>query len=565
MAQIIPRSELKMKKLNRWSRIGIVALIVIALVLAGCSSKQNNGSSTPSGQTGSSPGGGSGSSGGGSGSGSGGGGSADGGVKKGGTLKLAIIGGFANIGYVPKSRSLQEVFAGNPAMETLGRYTPSGEIVPYLAEGWDIDVDAPAITYKLKKGIKFHDGTDFNAEAVKYNAEKMLEAKRSEFVDLESVDVLDEHTVRFNLKVWNSSFVETVANFLWIFSPTALEQMGEDGITFHPVGTGPYKFLKYEPDVGIYYTKFEGYWQEGKPHLDEVRILAFADDTTARFSFESKEIDGIFNVSARNASELATSGYNVLTLKTGLGALASGIITDHGDPNSPFKDVRVRKALGHAIDVDAIIESMMFGYAIKINQWGSPTAWTNNPEVEGTPYNPEKAKQLLAEAGYPNGFKTKMTVQNNQDTMNLFTAIQGYLAAVGIEAEIEAVETGKYREITSAPNGEWDGIISYSFRGDADLSMYMPRNFTPNGPLYANNLSHPPIIEQLLNEAKVAKTQEEKKRILQQVQKEVWDNHAMAFPMFLSTSPSVLHTNVQGTAINETNMTFWEPENTWKE
>lgn len=552
-----------MKRLKKWSQVLIIAMIAISVVLAGCSSNKSGGGTTPSGGSsgGTTP---SGSSSGGTSGGTSSGSSSESGVKSGGTLKLAVIGGLVNIGYVPKSRSLQEVFAANPALETLGRYTPSGEIVPHLAEGWDIDAEAKTLTYRLKKGIKFHDGTDFNAEAVKYNAEKMMEANRSEFLDLESVEVLDDYTVRFNLKVWNSSFVEIVANFLWIMSPTALEQMGEDGITYHPVGTGPFKFEKYEADVGVYYTKFEDYWQEGKPYLDNVQILVFVDDTTARFSFESKEIDGIFNVSARNAYELAAMGHNVLTLETGLGAVASGLITDHGDPNSPFKDVRVRKAIGHAIDVDALIESLMFGYAIKIRQWGSPTAWTYNPDVEGTPYDPEKAKQLLAEAGYPDGFTTKMIVQNNPDAQNLFTAIQGYLAEVGIQGEIEVVDTGKFREMTSAP-GEFDGIISYSFRGDADLSMYMPRNFTPGGVLYANNLSHPPIIEQLLTEAKVAKTQEEKTRILLQVQKEVWDNHAMAFPMYLSKSPTVLQQGIHDTGINETNMTFWEPESAWME
>ena len=486
------------------------------------------------------------------------------GPKSGGTLKLGVATRLVNIGYVPKTRSTFEVFIANAALETLGRYTESGEIVPFLAEKWETDTDKNTITYTLKKGIKFHDGTDFNAEAVKFNADLMIEAKRAEFADLDSVDVLDDYTVRFNLKKWNSAFVESVANFLWIMSPTAYQQMGADGITFHPVGTGPFVFDSYETDVVMKFKKNENYWQQGLPYLDGVEFHFYADQTSAMFSLEAGEIDGIWSTTARNAFDLSNKGFEVLTLKSGLGALARGIIADHGDPNSPFQDVRVRKALGHAIDVDAIIDSMMYGYAIKTNQWGAPTAWSYNPNVQGTPYDPEKAKQLLAEAGYPNGFKTKLISNNNNEDQTFFTIIQGYLKAVGIEADIEVVEEAKWREITQVP-GEWDGIIGYNFRGDADLSLYMPRNFTPGGVLYANNLQHPPIIEQLLNEAKVAKTQEEKTRILHQIQLEVWDNHAMAVPMYVSTNPSVLREGIHDTGINVTYMTVWTPETTWME
>lgn len=542
--------NLRKNRLGKWLYLGFVALLAACLVLAGCSSNNNNNGGSNTGNTGNNVS-------------TGEGEGASSGPKSGGTLKLGIATGLVNVGNVPKTRSTFEVFVGNAALETLGRYTETGEIVPHLAEGWETDTENNTITYSLKQGVKFHDGTDFNAEAVKFNADKMIEFKRSEFANLESVDVLDPYTVRFNLKQWDSSFVEVVANFLWIMSPTAYEELGQDGITFQPVGTGPFKFEKYEPDVGMYFTKFEDYWQEGKPYLDRLEIMIYGDPTTARFSLESGEIDGIWSTTPRDASELKDN-FNVLTLQSGLGALARGIITDHGDPNSPFQDVRVRKALGHAIDADAIIDSLMFGFAIRTNQWGAPTAWSYNPDVEGTPYDPEKAKQLLAEAGYPDGFKTKMTTLNNQDDQTWFTAMQAYLADVGIEAEIEVIDEAKFREITMNP-GEFDGIIAYNFRGDADLSLYMPRNFTPNGVLYANNLSHPPVIEELLNQAKVATTQEEKRDILFQVQKEVWDNHAMAVPMWVTTNPSVLKNNIHDTGINRTYMTVWEPENAWIE
>lgn len=133
-------------------------------------------------------------------------------------------------------KTYQEYVISLTALESLGRYNEAGQMEPWLAEDWEIDPTAKTITVKLKKGIKFHDGTDFNAEAVKWNMDEFLNYGRSEARDLESTDVIDEYTVRLNLKTWNSSILEALFYFVLMTSPTAFEENGKDWAINNPVG-----------------------------------------------------------------------------------------------------------------------------------------------------------------------------------------------------------------------------------------------------------------------------------------------------------------------------------------
>ncbi|PDO10998.1 MAG: hypothetical protein BLM47_04010 [Candidatus Reconcilbacillus cellulovorans] len=524
-----------MKKVWLWTAIFALAMSL----LAGCSSKPSGGqqaeSPKPSGtESGSGP-------------------------KRGGTLRLILNKGPINLGYVPQSQTVQELLTSVPAYETLGRFDQNGKIVPYLAESWQEDASAKTITIKLKRGIKFHDGTDFNAQAVKWNIEQMVTAGRSEFADVESVEVVDDATVRVRLKNWNSTMIEALSIFMRIMSPAAFEKLGRDGLAKHPVGTGPFEFVSFEQDVSVKYKRFDGYWQKGKPYLDGIEFRFILDATTAASAFQAGEADVYLNVPAEVANQLKSSS-QLIRLESGLGAAAQGLIANSADPNSPFADVRVRKAMGHAIDKNAIIKSLFGEWVIPTNQWGLPTSWSYNPDVQGTPYDPDKAKQLLAEAGYPNGFQT--TLIGTQGQEQFMAAIQQYLQKVGINAKVDIVDSGAFQQMTGN-KGSWNGIITYNHRGDADLALYMPRNFAPNGPLYARNIQHPDKVTQLLAAARSAPDFETKRKISFDLQKAVFDEFALAYPMFVYTSPAALKPYVKDTGINQTYMTMFTPENAW--
>lgn len=481
------------------------------------------------------------------------------GPKSGGVLRLTMNNGPINLGFIPQSRTIQEVLMTAPALETLGRYDEKGNIVPWLAENWKTDPEAKTIVYKLKQGVKFHDGTDFNAAAVKFNLEQMLAAKRQEFTDIQNVDTVDDYTVKLSLKQWNSSMVESIANFLWIMSPAAFQKYGKDGLAKHPVGTGAFEFDSFQQDVSVKYKKFSGYWQKGKPYLDGIEWSIIQDPLTAAASFKKKDVDAYLGVSSDVAKQLEGAG-NIINLQSGLGANAVGLITDSANPKSPFADVKVRQALGYAIDRKGIVSALYGNYAIVTSQWGAPTSWSYNPDVQGTPYNPDKAKQLLAEAGYPNGFKT--TLNCLPASQQLMTAVQGYLAKVGIDAKISVLDDAKFKDMTGS-KAQWDGIMIYNSRGDADLALYMPRNFGVGGPLYANNILHPDKVNQMLEQVKTAKDQESKKQISFQLQKAVFDENALAYAMYVNAAPAALQSYVSDSGINQTYMTMFTPESVW--
>ncbi len=474
----------------------------------------------------------------------------------GGVLKLAFNIGPVNIGFMPQARTIEETIIGGAVLETLTRFDSTGQFVPWLAESWEQDVAGKSITYKLKQGVKFQDGTDFNAEAVKWNIDQLLAADKAEFRNVASVDAVDAHTVKLNLKSWDSTMLESVTNFLWIMSPTAFEKLGQDTFSKQPVGTGAFVVDKFEQDVKVTFKKNENYWQAGKPYLDGLEFHIINDPLIASASFKTGDVDGYLMAPTSTIKELEGEA-NVVRLTSGLGARAGGFITDSANPDSPFADVKVRKAMGHAIDSEAITKSLYGDTVINTNQWGVSTSWSYNPSVEGQPYDPDKAKQLLAEAGYPNGFKTKLT-GGSADSDRL-TAVQAYLKEVGIDAQIEIVEIGKYKDMTGA-KATWDGIITYNFRGDADLALYMTRNLAPGGPLYSNNIFHPEDVTQLFQDAKVAPDQATKTEISHKLQKLVFDEYALAYPEYVTTSPAILKNYVKDSGINETYMTFFRPE-----
>jgi peptide/nickel transport system substrate-binding protein len=474
----------------------------------------------------------------------------------GGVLKLAFNIGPVNIGYMPQARTIEETIIGGAVLETLTRFDSSGQFVPWLAESWEQDVAGKSITYKLKQGVKFQDGTDFNAEAVKWNIDQLLAVDKAEFRNVASVEAVDAHTVKLNLKSWDSTMLESVTNFLWIMSPTAFEKLGQDTFSKQPVGTGAFVIDQFEQDVKVTFKKNENYWQSGKPYLDGLEFHIINDPLIASASFKTGDVDGYLMAPTSTIKELEGEA-NVVRLTSGLGARAGGFITDSANPDSPFADVKVRKAMGHAIDSEAITKSLYGDTVINTNQWGVSTSWSYNPSVEGQPYDPDKAKQLLAEAGYPKGFKTKLT--GGAADSDRLTAVQAYLKEVGIDAQIEIVEIGKYKDMTGA-KAAWDGIITYNFRGDADLALYMTRNLAPGGPLYSNNIFHPEDVTKLFEEAKVAPDQATKTDISHKLQKLVFDEYALAYPEYVTTSPAILKNYVKDSGINETYMTFFRPE-----
>jgi peptide/nickel transport system substrate-binding protein len=484
--------------------------------------------------------------------------SASSGPSPGGTLKIIVSDNATNIGF-PAEDAAFTLYYNMPALETLGRYDKSGTIQPFLAESWQANPQAKTITFKLKQGIKFHDGTDFNAEAVKWNIEQFQKANRPEVKGIQSMDVVDANTLQLNLQEWDSTLLESIAYFVEMVSPAAVEKNGKDWAKRNPVGTGPFKFVSWERDVSIKYKKNENYWQKGKPYLDAVELSFVYDRNTAANVFKTGGADVLTQMTNETALELEKSGkYTKQSIDGGFGRLGVGLMFDSANPKSPFTKLQVRQAVMHAIDTKAIINSVYRGLADETNQWYTSGTKFFNPDVKGYPYDPEKAKQLLAEAGYPNGFKTK--VYTDAARVNDVTAVQSYLAKVGIELEVVTLDVAKLIELTA---GTWDGmtVLLRPLQPNATTLIY--RVLGKNAVYFSKNIIHPDKVEKLLADSRSATDPETSKQAILELQKAVFDENAMFFPMLSPNRAIFMKPQVQDLGMFKTNSFDWAPEDVW--
>ena len=231
---------------------------------------------------------------------------------------------------------------------------------------------------------------------------------------------------------------------------------GKEWAAKNPVGTGPFQLASCTKSVGINWKRFEGYWG-GKPYLDGIQMNIIADQTVATFEFKSGNLDIFRPQETSNARSLQETGlYRVVTPPDGQIPALAGYAKD---PTSPFAKVQVRQAMSYAIDVKQMNDSFGLGYWKVINQWAVPGTSGYSPEVDGYPYNVQKAKDLLTAAGYPSGFKTTLNFFNTSQTyIDEGAAIQNYLKAVGIDVTLNPLQRPAFADMASNGKG-WSGII----------------------------------------------------------------------------------------------------------
>jgi ABC-type transport system substrate-binding protein len=360
--------------------------------------------------------------------------------KYGGVLKEVLtVGPATPIGYPPEAAPDASADS-RPAIESLVQVKSGGVVEPLLATGWEIAPDGKSITLTLRQGVKFHDGTDFNAAAVKWNLD--LEIEAGKVTDWESVEVIDNYTIRVNIPGYQNTILTGFgAGTAQIISPTAVEKNGLDWARWHPVGTGPFKFVEYERDAKLVYERNDNYWNEGLPYLDGIEFVVIADETVRSIAFQKGDIHTL-RASGLTAVELKDMGYDYVTRSGGTFVL----IPDSKNADSPFADRRVRLAVSHAIDREALAEALGYGFASPAYQVLPGYIETAIPNLDKHQFDQDLARQLLAEAGYPDGFKTTIHAFIRVVPRDYVTAIANMLGEVGIEVEPDFPEAGKYSE-----------------------------------------------------------------------------------------------------------------------
>lgn len=355
---------------------------------------------------------------------------------------------------------------------------------PGLAKEWEVSEDGLTYTFHLQEGVKFHDGTDFNAEAVVKNVERWkggAEEKfyyfhsmfKSEGEDIiKSVEAVDDYTVVFTLSRPQAPFLKNIAmSPFGIASPTAFESAG-DAFGDNPVGTGPFKFVEWKRNDSITVEKNEDYWQEGLPKLDKIIFRSIPDNSARLNALTTGEIDLADGINPSDAATVESNAELQLIERPSMNIGYLGLTTTR----KPFDNALVRQAVNYAIDKQAIVDAFFQGRAeVAVNPMPSSISGYNE-EIEGYPYDPEKAKELLAEAGY-DGEEIELWAMPvprpyMPDGQKVAEAIQKNLADVGIPSKIVTFEWATYLE--KAKNGEADAFLLgwTGDNGDADNFLY---------------------------------------------------------------------------------------------
>ena len=351
--------------------------------------------------------------------------------------------------------------------EGLTRFASDGSIVPGLAESWEISDDGLTYTFKLREGVKFHDGTTMDAEDVKFsldriNAEDSANAQKALYSAISEVNVIDPTTVEIKLSEPNGNML---FNLAWgdavIVAPESIE-----GIKQTPVGTGAFKFDSWTQGDRIELSRNPDYW--GEPaKLDNVTFKFISDPTAAFAAVMAEDVDVFSGFPApENLPQFeADARFQVL-----VGSTEGETILAMNNKVAPFDDPKVRQAVAHAIDRQAIIDGAMFGYGTPIGTHFAP----HNPayvDLTGqSAHDPEKARALLAEAGYPDGFETTLHLPPPSYARRGGEIIAAQLAEVGIDAKITNVEWAQWLE--SVFKGKDFGLTIVSHTEPMDIGIY---------------------------------------------------------------------------------------------
>jgi ABC-type transport system substrate-binding protein len=332
--------------------------------------------------------------------------------------------------------------------DNLVRFNTKMQIEPALAESWTQSADGLTWTFKLRKGVRFHDGTPFDAKAVKYFFDRVLGDEKPFKASLytpfvQGAQVVDDNTVRVTLKQPFAAFLFRLAHSAGgIVSPAAHQKWGKD-LALHPAGTGPFKFVEWVKGDRVVVERNDAYWG-GRPLLDRVAVKTVKEDSARVLMLQSGDADLILNIPPEDIPRLRKdTRFGVESIAT-----ARALYIMINVKKNPFDDVRVRQALNHAVNREAIVTSLFQGNAEAISGIVAPLQ-NGFAKLPGYAFDPKKAKELLAQAGVP-ALKVKLWSPKGRyvKDFELAQAVQQDLAAVGVEAALSTMEWGAYLSAT---------------------------------------------------------------------------------------------------------------------
>lgn len=419
---------------------------------------------------------------------------------------------------------------------------PDNPMAPSLAASWSVSDDQRVYDFQLRQGLTFHNGDPFTAEDVKYSFQrykaKILHDKVRE------VEIVEPHRVRFHLhQPWPDfiTYYGTLATASgWIVPKKYMEQVGDEGFRKHPIGLGPYKFVSYTPGIELILEAVETYWRK-VPHVKRLVFKTVPDATTRLAMLKKGELDVAYYLEVPHAEEVKRDPKLRLLFSGGIGSSALHFLAGQWDPKSPWHDQRVRLAANHAIDRQAISDAETLGAS---QPTGSiiPREFEFALPIEPYPYNPARAKQLLAEAGYPNGFDAG-ELAPSPPFVARGEMVANYLAAVGIRTKLNMMERAAFLAAQNSKQLKGLALIGSARYGNA--ATRIEESVVSTGTLAWGGYAD---IDELFRQQDAETDPPQRAALLHKIQA-LMHERAMFAPIFLFTWPSGIGPRVEESGI----------------
>ncbi|QHM76098.1 Glutathione-binding protein GsiB [Mixta theicola] len=409
------------------------------------------------------------------------------------------------------------------------------KLVNVLAESYQASPDGLTWTIKLRPGIRFQDGTEFNAEAVKVNLDRASDEdnhlkRYNLFKHIATTEAIDASTVKITLKQPFSAFINILAHpAAAMISPTALKKYGKE-IGFHPVGTGPYQFVTWNQTDFVKVKKWDGYWKKGYPKLDSITWRPIVDNNTRAAMLQTGEANFAFPIPYEQAKLLEKNGkLDLVSTPSIMQRYISFNVTQ-----KPFDNPKVREAINYAINRQALSKVAFAGYATPATGIVPPSiAYAQRyPAIE---YNPAKARELLKEAGYANGFSTTLWSSHNHSTaQKVLQFTQQQLAQIGIKVKVTAMDAGQRAAEVEGKGQKESGVRMFytgwsASTGEADWALtplFATASWPPaifNTAFYSNEQ-----VDNDLNDALKTTDSAKKAQLYKDAQDRIWNDRPWA-------------------------------------
>src|SRR5437867_11352600 len=402
-------------------------------------------------------------------------------------------------------------------------------IKPGLAESWQ-QPDPKTLIFKLRRGVKFHDGTDFNAEAARFNFTRMKtepkSVRKGEVASIDSVEVVDPYTIKVNLRRPDAALLATLTDRAGMMvSPKIIQERGPElERNAKGAGTGPFQFAEWVKDDHILLKRNDSYWnRQGGPYLDQIRYRPIPDDTVKLQSLQAGEIHVMDYVQPRDVAAVKADRNAVVVDVPSPADFAYQL--NHARP--PFSTKALRQAVAFALDLEQIVKGVWLNVGVPANGPIPPTSWAYDRSIAPIKRDLARSKAKLAEGGQPNGFSFTLTTNNIPINVQEAEVIQAQLREAGITMKIKLVDSAT---LISDGNNKNFEMISYQWSGrpDPDGNTYQFYKTTPGTSLNWSGISNPQI-DALLDRSREVSGQAERKKLFSDLTRILQDELPMVF------------------------------------